>query len=268
MFYGKRTFRYFNRDGSGGRLDYIIKEGDFAIQISLRERGRSHARFTSFNSFYSWYKDIYINQRTFSEVITEGPQKFRIDIDEKVEDVELLYNRVLRILEDMGLRGPKVLLYDIETLLHVVLTNYLFPSHMDCNTIADILSEEIDIDRGVYKAVQHFRIEGCTKMGQRRWKRRMWEDVNLMNFHEGIISDRRGTKEVTLSIPRNVGRPPQGTDAYGILRCFKIRWKSGSMIALDRVHPSYCHQCCRVHDKENVYISRGKFHCWRKVSSS
>ena len=100
MFYGKRTFRCFNRNGSGERLDGFIKEGDFAIQISSRERGRLYARFTSCNSFYSWYKDIHIDQRTFSEVITEGPQKFRIGIDEKVEDVELLYNTVLRILED------------------------------------------------------------------------------------------------------------------------------------------------------------------------
>ena len=194
-------------------------------------------RFASCDSFYSWYKDIHIDQRTFSEVITEGSQKFRIDMDEKVEDVELLYNKVLRILEDIGLRGPKVLVYDIETSLHMVLANYLFPSHMHCNAIADILSKGIDIDKGVYKAVQHFRIEGCTKIGQRRWKRRMWEDVNMMNFHKGIISDRRGTKEVTLPIPRSVGRLSHGTDICGIPRCLKIRWKSGGMIALDRVHP-------------------------------
>ena len=122
--------------------------------------------------FYSWYKDIHVDQRTFSEVITEGPQKFRIDIDEKVGDVGLLYLRVLRILENMGLRYPKILVYDIETSLHMVLTNYLFPSHMRCNAIADILSKEANIDLGVYKSVQHFRI-GCTKMGERRWKRRM-----------------------------------------------------------------------------------------------
>ena len=82
-------------------MNNFIKEGDFAIQVSSRDRGRFYVGFASCDSFYLWYKDIHIDQRTFSEVIIEGPQKFRIDIDKKVEDVELLYNKVLRTLEDI-----------------------------------------------------------------------------------------------------------------------------------------------------------------------
>jgi hypothetical protein len=159
--------------------------------------------------------------------------------------------------------------FDIETSYHVVLTNYFFASHDRCKAIAVYLSSKIrGMDLGVYGRTQHFRLEGCTKYGQRRWKVRMDSDTSRDNYHEGVITSSRGTKigDITLPVPRlsrdKIVGMSSGVDISTYPE-FVVRRSEGDLIILDRVVPSYCNACGRSHDHDGAYILRGRLFCRR-----
>lgn len=265
MFRGKQRYRFLNRRSSHCIENYC-NETDFIVQF-CDEEGRSYLMFESCDSFYSWYRHIPDIQKTFFEVIREGTQKFRIDIDDYVEDIDFLVSRVRTMFLAYGLENPRILLYDIEKSYHLVLSNYSFISNKHCESLARIILKEFNIDMGVYKKTQHFRIEGCTKYGQKRWKRRVGRTLTSESFHEGIISDVRNTNKIMSELIPRVYNNEVGKRAdIGVPLDFKIRRTEGHVVFLDRIRPSFCLQCKRIHDNENAYIYKNNFYCWRWVS--
>src|SRR3979490_972406 len=125
MFRGKKKYRFLNRKDSSYEdcIENFSNETDFIVQ-SCNNGDRFYIKFESCDSFYSWYRHIPDCQKIFFEVIREGFQKFRIDIDERVDDIDSLISRVRTILSTYGLDNPKILLYDIKTSYHIVLSNY------------------------------------------------------------------------------------------------------------------------------------------------
>jgi len=268
MFRGKKVFRYFNNPDAPKEkcIKNFISEEDFVVQHSS-SNGRSYIKFDSCDSFFSWYQSIPKDKRTFFEVIREGWQKFRVDIDERVENIDLISDRIKIILKMYGIKLPKIIVFDIETSYHLVLSNYVL-SQYHCKMLAGVISKVVNIDMGVYSKLQHFRIEGNTKYGQRRWKERTREPLNLENFHEGVITSRRNTRIVQIFIPMEINVQVKGINVgENIPRGFKIRKTVHNMVILDRVRPTYCNQCRRVHNKENGYMIDKKFFCWRFHSS-
>lgn len=267
MFRGKKLYNFYNKPLAPKEkcISNYITKSDFVVQF-CNMSGRCYLKFDSCESFYLWYSDMPQYQKSFFELIREHEQKFRIDIDEKVDDIYALRELITKKFIQVGIDDPKLLIYDIEKSYHMVLTNYSFPTYNHCKYLGFLVSEIYNIDTGVYSSIQHFRIEGCTKYGENRWKKRMANiPTNIENFHEGIISSTKNVQSVTFTIPqlspvdtisnnRNNGIIPLG---------FKIRWKDGLLVVLDRVYPSYCIRCKRVHDKENAYMVNGVFYCYR-----
>ena len=266
MYRGKKIFRYLNnRDiDPKRRLDTYLEDGDYVVQMTTKQ-GRFYMKFDSCDSFFTWSKDIHPNEKTFYEVVWNDEQKFRVDLDYKVDNIDFVAQRLSTILEELGLENPNVIGYDIETSAHMVVTNYRFPSHRYCEGIARIVSSFIDLDMGVYKNVQHFRVEGSTKYGQRRWKERLGSLVSFDNFREGALSDTRNTTMsiILTKIPKRITSTSHDVSEK-VPRGFRIRSVDGPLILLDRKFPTFCDQCKRVHDKENSYILGNRFYCRRR----
>ena len=275
-FYGKPLYRYYNI--KEGRSDYeCLKRNseptDFVVQV-VTPTGRYYMKFISHLTFYSWFITVPDNERTLSEVILHehGGQKFRVDIDENVDNIDFVEEKIKTMLTNIGIEKPSLLVFDIETSYHIVLTNYYFMSNRQCRTLAMYLATEISgIDTGIYNKLQHFRLEGCTKYGQTRWKRRTRGTMTMNNFHEGVISSIEDTKVCTIIIPdnkkpKNISRSRMSSVEISSYPEFSIRWTSGHLVVLDRISPSYCKQCDRVHDNDGAYLLRGIFHCRRKYS--
>jgi hypothetical protein len=273
MYFGKRFYRFYNH--LGGRnlnecLRPLVKVTDFVVQVSTSS-GRYYAKFVSCASFYYWSRQIPAEEMTFSEVVKEGKQKFRLDIDEKVANINEVVRKVKLCLSELKVADPVLLVFDIEKSYHIVLTNYYFDTNCQCKRIASCLAVALGVtflDLGVYNKLQHFRLEECTKFGERRWKRRIGSVCSSKNFHEGVVSDTVGTKKFEHS--DTFFKEVRGTSSRldtavtAIPPEFRVRRVvSEDYVFLDRVANSYCKMCKRTHSRENAFIKNGVLGCWR-----
>jgi hypothetical protein len=259
MFRNKR--KYYS-------LEEVLKDYDTEDYIVQKTEGlsRFYLKFDSCYSFFYWYQEIREKQRTFNEVIFSGKQKFKIDIDEYPDDIDRILDCIKDILFELGISNPNLIVYDIETSYHIVLSNYFFTSNIHCRYLADKISTKVNIDTVVYKKVQHFRVEESTKYGELRWKRRLGKKFDISSFTQGVISNIVDCEHADINIfpmPKKVsgGSNFDGTVPSG----FIIRKRIGNMIVLNRTSSSYCELCRRVHDNENAFIVGSKFYCRRNL---
>lgn len=292
-FYGKKLFRYLKIKPDRNPKDCLMSsrtsQQNFVIQVHL-DTGRYYMKFVSSETFYSWMiTTVPENERTFSEVITNdnnnGKQKFRLDVDGKNMAIDEIERITRTVFHGIGIKNAQLLSFDIKTSYHIVLINYNFISNDICKILAtyieNIISRKIPnpgIDCSVYNHTQHFRLEGCTKYGQMRWKVRIGDTpLKYENFHQGVISNLNDTTTIDLpnfstliknpkphlfkrdkKTKRPIGDyPPEYT----------IRWTNNDLIALDRISPSFCNQCERNHDNDGAYIYNGNFYCRRLYPS-
>jgi hypothetical protein len=269
MFRGKERFTYLNSSEVPAK-ERAVRDGnkDFIVRYDGGER--FYLRFGSPLAFYLWYKDIPDGEKNFHEVIFEGPQKFRLDIDERVTDDRLreICTRIKIVFRGIGCKDPLLAIYDIRTSYHIVVSNYYFLRSSQCLEMAGRISntcDDVDIDMGVYKRVQNFRLEGSTKHGQCRPKLRIGGSGDVDEFLEGVIGYVKGTHLASCVIP-----VPREVDArieqeVGYSDDFEVRHRRGKMTVLDRTRSSYCRTCRRVHDSENAYIIGEKLYCFRAL---
>jgi len=244
----------------------------------------------SVEEFYKYYSDKKPQSRTYNEVVNNkfGPRKFILDIDGRITDGEMEYviRSIKRILYKLTKHKPNILVYDISTSHHIVVGNMCFDAS-GCGMLANIISERISkrypkvsdlIDLGVYKEIQMFRIEGSTKYTQRRWKYLFGskELSSLDNFKQGLLSytdncyyiDSDRVVDLALELDvYQLGDIQNKLDTkkkiVSIPDGFAIRKTMDNLIILDRICPSYCKICRRVHDSDGAYIAYGKFYCRR-----
>ena len=200
IFKGKRFFKKM----SEGDLSNMLRKEDKCIVQKVTEESISYALFDSWKCFEIWYKSLSINERTFSEVITEGPQKFRLDIDcpkdkwvflSKYDLLCPLYNLLKQILG----HSVKLLIYESidpeknKYSFHIVTKNIFLDSSTQCATIANIIKSRFAykdlIDSSVYKSLQCFRLEGSRKPNSQRFKYIIGTNSISEYFLEGIISN-------------------------------------------------------------------------------
>lgn len=240
--------------------------------------------------FYAYYSTRNPLSRMHFEVINDSfsPQKLKIDIDGRIGDDEMAY--VLKVMRRLFRRltklcKPELMVYDISTSHHVIVANVCFPTAACCEMLANVVCEKVAkryplaaslIDVGVYKRVQMFRVEGSTKYGQRRWKYLDGEKElsPLETFKKGIVSyvedchfvDADKVLDVVLesgTYQPMENKPKSRGTIRSIPKEFVVRKVVDNLIVLDRIAPSYCNICKRVHDNDGAYLANGKFFCRR-----
>jgi hypothetical protein len=114
----------------------------------------------------------------------------------------------------------------------------------------------------VYSSTQFLRMEGSHKNGRIKLRSGCHTLTSYDKFQEGLISHIDHCKKLVIQIPK-----PQITTTSVVdydTTAFKIRMQKNGITYLDRIKPSYCKLCHRIHENENIAItSTGKLICWR-----
>ncbi len=284
-------YRYLNNPEVPSRQRALdnYQPGDIIVQ--QRTRDTRYYIYKNLQEMYKAYTRMHPVSRVFNEVILEGPQKFRLDIDTWIKDEDDMRYVVRTISRIMRCLVPswdkEVFIYDISCSHHIVVPGLAMDTsgccHMVANIICHILATRVlyvvdAIDLDVYKGTQMFRMEGSTKHMQYRWKylRGMSELTPIELFHKGVIGHVSGCRMVDTDdivalalsshvyrIPRWDEMNPEEGSTYMDTRAFTVRRRMGDMTILDRTRPSYCQLCRRVHEHENAYMIGNRMYCRR-----
>jgi hypothetical protein len=288
-----RKYKYLNNHNAHKR-DVAYEEDDIKTKYVFQQSSLDirYLVCDTVDEFYAYYSRKGPCSRMFNEVINDNfsLQKFKLDIDGRIGDTEMQYvlKTIRKILRRLTKRRPEMLVYDISTSHHVVVDGLCFSSG-SCEMLANAVSEKLSrkypmvsslIDTCVYKKVQMFRIEGSTKYGQRRWKRLNGGELSaLETFKKGVISyvdeclciDSDDVVDVMLDI--GVYRPTEhvhkkdNVSTPSIPKEFVVRKKMDDLVVLDRIAPSFCDVCQRVHESENAYMVGRMFFCRRSMGN-
>lgn len=285
-----RRYKYLNNRNAPKR-DVAYNSKDIANKYVFQRSSLeiSYMVCDTVDEFFVHYSRKTPCSRMYFEVINDEfrPQKFKLDIDGRINTNEMEYvlkvvQRIIRKLTKVC--KPDILVYDIATSHHVVITNLCF-SATSCEMLANAIKHKLYkkypdvsslIDTVVYKKVQMFRVEGSTKYKQRRWKYLCGskELSSLDVFKKGIISfieecyHVQEDKVVDIMQDMGIYQPveyfrKETKNIQTIPKEFVVRKVIGKLVVLDRVMPSYCHMCRRVHDNENAYMVGQRFFCRR-----
>lgn len=286
-----RKYKYLNNDNAPKRdVAYNLRgiANKYIFQQSSMDI--SYLVCDTVDEFYTYYSKKQPSSRMHFEVINDefSAQKFKLDIDGRIGDdkMEYLVKVIRRIFRRLTkAHKPDIIVYDISTSHHVVVTNFCF-SAISCEMLANAVHEKMCkrypieaslIDTVVYKRLQMFRVEGSTKYAQRRWKyvAGTKELSPLDVFKQGLISyvdecyhiDGDKVVDVMLELgiyhPSQYGEKKKCSNITNIPREFIIRKVIGNLIVLDRIASSYCNMCKRVHDGDGAYMVGRKFFCRR-----
>lgn len=241
---------------------------------------KTYFHFTDAVSMLRYYIALPEAMRIFNEVIRNGPQKMRLDIDssDTIEDNEWkdLIERCYKALKQYTNNG-KVAIFDMsddnKRSCHMVCIDRAYDSSQTCKAIYKMIAKDIGqyVDPAVYSTVQHFRLEGSYKPGLKRCKNLTASDVSKWTMTHGLISYTDGLEIVKYKVQDH--QPIQTTDMnISIISDWcKVRRVVGNRIELDRILPSYCEACHRVHESENPFIivgyKYGFLHCRRGTTS-
>jgi hypothetical protein len=285
-----RKYKYLNND-SAHKRDVAYHSKDIANKYVFQRSGIDihYLVCDTIDEFYKYYSMKNPSSRMYNEVINDeySYQKFKLDIDGFIGTNEMKYmlesvRKIFRKLTKMY--KPEIFVYNISTSHHIVVTNLSF-SATSCEMLANAIYERVYkqypqeaslIDTTVYKKVQMFRLEGSTKYAQRRWK--YLADTKELSpleiFKKGIISyvdechhinddtvvdtmldiGVYQPSEYNSDIKRSVKKIPKGFIARKVL---------DNLVVLNRIHPSFCDVCKRIHEHENAYMVGRHFFCYR-----
>jgi hypothetical protein len=250
----------------------------------VTHHGRYHIYFSSLASFLVYYATIPREERTFNEVIVDGPQKMRIDIDSTLHMTECSWNTLIELVSrtlQALIPDGVLLIYDMsdeaKRSCHVIVDGIHLESSSHCKYLCSQVVSSIPdeyrytIDMGVYKSLQYFRMEGSTKLCTTRYK--ILDIERCKDPHtilDSLVAYVTNSKLMTLNIDRPVARSSVSTlwSVCITSSSFNIRKIQGNMVILNRMMPSLCRICKRVHTSENAYIVitsnvQMYFKCWR-----
>ncbi|SHO33279.1 DNA helicase/primase [Cedratvirus A11] len=218
--------------------------------------------------------------------------KSKEELDKAVEEVCLAVMKLVPLIRPENFiyftshRIGKVDLPDKYS-AHLVINNYYYRNHTQTRELFNLVSKEISpeslaiLDGGVYSSVQCFRILGNSKLGETRAKK--YEKLFLGNQEYAFTTKYERMYDMELLRASLLGqvdgcsllpdlidesRPESQEDleddvvrevmrfCRNRIRDFPFRKRSveGNMIMLQRVHPSLCPGCKRIHENENPYI--------------
>lgn len=254
--------------------------------------------FTAFKSLESMYEHIFSGETLCYYEIISGvmPQKIYFDVDIPSDDRQFglqVLDELLAVIKDKfvvyGVMSPDIMVFSScgnkKQSYHVVVSNVCVKSNEHNNSFAWQVKRDLVLGNDyvdmLYKSTQQFRIVNNTKYGQTRYKRFM-PDMSTVEmkddreiFEASLVSNVEGCK--TLSIPlreRNESDVKYTAKYEDVERRMKMRNISGfecgditgNLVRLNRVAPSFCKICERIHDSENAFIVVGdkiKLYCFR-----
>lgn len=191
----RKDFYYKLKDGP---LEGIL--GEMPIIQRNNKGKRSFAYFASWQAFFRWYTLLREEDRTFCEVIPEGRQKFRLDIDALCVDENSYNEAKCQILEELNriTQNQKSLIYEsidpleLKISYHVIFPELILESSFECREKFEELKERFSFsqiyDDKVYKTLQCFRIEGSKKETDNRYKYLVGETSLSKSFFDGLIT--------------------------------------------------------------------------------
>jgi hypothetical protein len=276
------------------RLEDILHP-NFVVSVD-RGKKRFFLNFVSVYHFKKWYAKLCPEEKTMNEVIMSDRRKLIIDIDESDDNSLLMFDferhvktRIHDVFTMLEIGIPDVIVYNMvdksgnvctdKLSYHIVISNFSF-SAATCKGLCMIISSgqiwDKCVDKGVYKSVQCIRMEGSTKFGEKRWKR-VIETTNvgttnvdtkgLVSFIEDTVKSDFTCKCSLTSSPSIAHFSLNNIDTSQ----FKIGKQTNTYVSLIRIKSGYCHQCNRIHDKENASIQyilgQPTFVCWRYKST-
>lgn len=252
---------------------------------------RMHLHYHSIDDFINHYKSIHPSHRMMMELIRNHKQRMRIDMDFKPKSTytkdtwKELICQVCTLL-----KSQKILVFNMSDSFkwstHLVVVDKWMNTADEClNLFEDIVSQLTNdndkqaLDKSVYKHVQYFRIEGSSKdiIGNRRKKlTSIWDGKELQsskslsikvstlishpNYLESYVEPPK-----VIPIRTSISNHPIITE---VPLGFKVRKVVDNLIILDRVIPSWCTICKRVHDNEGAFMYNEQFYCRRYLPSS
>lgn len=262
-----------------------LSDNDYVVQ-HVTANGIHHVYFDSLAHFLTYYATVPMTQRTFNEVVTEGPQKMRVDIDcdgSMAQWQDLIKSVSTALLTIVPQSSP--LVFDMSDTTkqscHIVLAGVCFDSSTHCKILCSKLLDALPpeyaqcIDQGVYKSLQYFRMEGSTKPATHRFKRMTHSSLPRHTILDSLIGYTSncvcisGSCHTRHQVRHHMCDTQQARIAS---RAFKVRSTQGKCVTLTRVKPSVCIVCNRLHSSENAYIVVGAdgksyFNCWRSTTA-
>jgi hypothetical protein len=252
-FYGKQK-RYKLTD---------LKADTFAIAVF--SNNVFFLEFSSIRAMYQWYKCI--PSKTCHEIIRHAPRKLVLDVDGDCS-IDLITKCLIRIFGD----DANIVLYQshgpVKTSWHIVVSNYYFKDHHYCKYVASLIPAK-NIDMAVYSSTQFLRMEGSHKNGRTKVRDGYHALTSLEIFREGLVSCIDNAVEMVIKLPKAPVLDVSSSSNIDYDKtAFRIRSQKGDAIFFDRIRPSYCTICKRIHDSENIAIINGKLICWRKMDTN
>ena len=180
---------------------------------------------------------------------------------------------------------------------HIIIDKYYLSSNLEAKDISirtqKLMSDELKgvIDIGVYKSIQNFRMVGCTKYKSDRYMElvRKWshngqivenkiEDfisqtliTNTSNCDRMYVCIKTLNSQVYQEENGNIAMLPESYYESIVSHMFDNAFTisiTPSRVNLNRISPSHCISCDRVHDSENaiLYLKMNgdlMYKCWR-----
>lgn len=234
-----------------------LKQDTFAIAVF--SENVFFLEFSSLSSMYHWYRSV--PDKRCHEIIRSESRKLVLDIDG-----DCSIDMITKCLENFFGGDADIILYQshgpIKTSWHVVVANYYFENYNYCKYVASCMPSK-NIDLAVYSSTQFLRMEGSHKNGRVKMRTGYHGLSPLSKFKEGIISCTDDATKMVIKIPKPAVSNASAEEVDYDKTAFKVRSQNGHVIFLDRIRPSYCAICKRVHDSENMAIINGKLVCWR-----
>lgn len=228
-------------------------DGDMILWSSAE---KYYLTFSSAISMSYWYKQS--TQRYYNEVIRKNvPRKFFLDIDD-----EQNIDGIITVVAELFGKDNVIVFTTSPQRYHIVVNNYHTRSHHTCASIAQYIkqiTQTSSIDMSCYSSMKCLRLEGSRK------DRYIKTLVTPHSFLDGLITYvQKNSEELPSITPPRRSLPTNNNTTFD--DAFRIREVRNNIMYLDRIRPSYCDICKRIHDNENAAIINGKFMCWRAHS--
>jgi hypothetical protein len=247
-----------------------------------RDHPKYRKMFTSFKNYdelYNYIKTLQDPQHLYEYI--RGPRKpyFDLDISAKDDHERILSDVMEKLSSIIKINlNRDVLIYsshdENKKGYHIVIDNYYVNNHLQTKWLAKQINIKY-VDLAVYSSAQQFRLLGSSKIGTNRIKKFM----NKWKYKGEIITYYTNPDTYTmlksslvslidgcelLDVPNiDVDNKIIYSEDEDILKIlynylhdipFKIRHRKGNVIVLDRIKPSYCNICKRIHEHENGYV--------------
>lgn len=281
------------------RANFVVSYFDNEIRL--------YSLFSSYDEFWTWYSDFPNDQRAFYEVVRgEQKPHFDIDMTDNLDThekvLESLIRAIVAVIDKLGAKFSlsNLLVFsshgDKKKSYHVVVASLYTCNNLECKEFYNLCMEHVPdhhriyIDKSVYSSRQNFRLYLSQKYGSGRVKMldmKFAKDMDVVfrekSSHEIFSSSLLVNTESCERLPIYISAPPDPvqTNANGIIsteaiirmvnakhkKSLKFSGIKDDIYTFQRIKPSYCDACKRIHESENAYVivadGKALFNCRR-----